>query len=578
MNKFFTRITAIVVIALVAIGCGGKKSAKEATPAKPFEAKFFAYVDAKQLVEKSDLMSYLDESQREFIATLATAELESDEDAAYIKSVIMDLSMTGLSLDKPAYAYFRDFAKHASEGAVVIEVNDVEKLKRLLEFFAEKSGDISIVKSGNNYNVVSEDFDENTAIGFNSERLIIAGSALRNGEQMLADAFAAADPDFAYFDKRDAALWVDANFIFDIIESNTRNSVEHLRESVSYYPDDEWYAEQLATMEGQLAQFEKIRRENVGPNASITMGLTFNDGNVALDVTTDGFKVEDVPATTVTNAHLNYLPYNTVAVANMGIIGDKLVKVLNTVFTDEFAAQNGIERNEFRTMKEIASGAIGSINGDITAALTKIEGYSANQTPYIEAVALADVKDSYIFNNIKLFGQGYIRRINDNNYAFDIDNYNAVFFGEQNNLLYAGLNTRVEQKPNSAANTRWAKETEGSLGYMLIDVKGLMEQSYIRSVWNTLAYEIGDTAFGIINDFVDMLDYVCVKTNSTSNGELRIALKDERTNSLNQLVGFAVEAAPVIIEAATTEQKYEEYDDEYYYDEEPVETIEEPAW
>lgn len=576
MNKLFYRITAIVVIALVAIGCGGKKSAKEAAPAKPFEAELFAYVDAKQLVEKSDLTSYLDSSQRQMLATLATAELEDDEDAAFVKSIIMDPANAGLSLDKPAYGYIRNFEDDGAEGAIVIEVNDAEKVKRVFEFLAKYSSEISIEKSGDKYLIVSDELDEEVAIGFNAKRFIFAASALRSGKEMLTDAFAAADPNFAYFDKRDIALWLDANALFDIIEVNIKDNLESMREDASYYRDDEWYANQIASMEGQLAQFEELRK-SVGPNASVTMGLTFNDGNVALDITTDGFKAEDVAATTVTNAHLNYLPYNTVAVANIGIIGDKLVKVLDTVFTDEFAAQNGIERNEFRTIKEIVSGAVGSINGDVTAALTKIEGYSINQTPYVEAVALVDVKDSYIFNNIKLFGQGYIRRINDENYAFDVDNYNTIFFGEQNNLLYAGFNTRVEQKPNSAANTRWAKETEGSLGYLLLDVKGLMEQSYIRSAWNTLAYEIGDTAFGIINDFVDMLDYVAFKTNSTSSAEFRIALKEEQTNSLKQITNFAVDALPVIIEAATAEQEYEEYDDEYYYDEE-ADVMIEPAW
>lgn len=566
MNKFFTRITAIVVIALVAIGCGGKKSKEEAAPAKPFEAKFFAYVDAKQLVEKSDLMSYLDQSQRQMIATLASAELESDEDAAFIKSIIMDLSNTGLSLDKPAYGYIRNFEDESAEGALVIDVNNVEKLKSLFEFLSEKSGDIAIVKNGNNYNVVSEDFDEELAVGFNSERLIFAISDLRSGEQMLADAFAAADPDFTYFDKRDAALWIDANFVFDMLESDLKDNVEYLRKTAQRYPNDEWYAEQLATMEGQLAQFDKVR-ENVGPDASFTAGLTFNDGNVVLDFTADDFKAEYVPTTTVSNAHLNYLPYNTIAVANMGIIGDKVVEMLNSAFTDEFAAQYGIERNEFRTIKEIVSGAVGSINGDITAALTKVEGYSINQTPYVEAVALVDVKDSYIFSNVKTFGHGHIRRIDDNNYAFDVNNHNSILFGEQNNLLYAGLNTRVEQKPNSAADTRWAKDTEGSLGYLLINITSLMEQSYIRSAWNTLAYEIGEKAFGIANDLVNIFDYAYIKTNSTTSAEFKIALKDEHTNSLKQFVGFTVEAIPVIVEAAAGETECEEYD-EYQYDEE----------
>ena len=457
MNKLFYRITAIVVIALVAIGCGSKKSTKEAAPAKPFEAELFAYVDTKQLVEKSDLISYLDSSQRQMLATLATAELENDEDAAFVKSIIMDPANAGLSLDKPAYAYIRNFEDDGAEGAIVIEVNDAEKVKRVFDFLAKYSSEISIEKSDDKYLIVSDELDSEVAIGFNAKRFIFAASALRSGKEMLTDAFAAADPNFAYFDKRDIALWLDANTLFDIVEVNIESNLESLREDASYFGGDEWYANQIASMEAQLAQFEELRK-SAGPNASVTMGLTFNDGNVALDITTDGFKAEDIAATTVTNAHLNYLPYNTVAVANVGIIGDKLVKVLDTVFTDEFAAQNGIERNEFRTIKEIVSGAVGSINGDVTAALTKIEGYSINQTPYVEAVALVDVKDSYIFNNIKLFGQGYIRRINDENYAFDIDNYNTIFFGEQNNLLYAGLNTRVEQKPNSAANTRWAKE------------------------------------------------------------------------------------------------------------------------
>ena len=74
-----------------------------------------------------------------------------------------------------------------------------------------------------------------------------------------------------------------------------------------------------------------------------------------------------------------------------------------------------------------------------------------------------------------------------------------------------------------------------------------------------------------------MLDYVAFKTNSTSSAEFRIALKEEQTNSLKQITNFAVDALPVIIEAANAEQEYEEYDDEYFYDEEADAMIE-PAW
>lgn len=325
----------------------------------------------------------------------------------------------------------------------------------------------------------------------------------------------------------------------------------------------------------QLEQFNEVRKQ-FGKNASLITGLTFDSGRITLDITAlDINAPKNNPAKVVSNKHLAYIPYDTFAVANIGVNGANLSTILSEVLTPDLAEQFGISRNEFNAMKEIARGALGSIDGDITLAVNRINGSLYNSTPYIVADVLVDVRDRYIISNVGLFAQGFATQEYEDAYVASLDNYNDIYFGQQDNILYASLNNLPEELPNSATTARWAKELNNCYGYVLVDIVNLLKQSFVESAMSELYYEIGPDGYTIFSNILNMFDYALLTNRSTSRSELSIVLNDKQTNSLKQIVDKCVEIAP-IFGAWPSEDYYDEDEayyegNDYYYDEDTYE-------
>lgn len=556
MKKLLYALLAVVITAAVAtavIFTLNKKgeTAENKGSEKPFSETALLLIDLKQLVEKSEFAALLEPEQRQLYATLLASQTETEADAEYIRTIAEDFTKLGLSIETPAYGYLSTISEDAVEGAIVVDVANAKDIDTFIDFLSRNGAAMNIERKGNTRHITSEEFGSEVAIGYNDDRFVIALSSIRNGQEMLAEAFKTATPNFVAFEGRDIAMYLDLNTLLNIVDEELR------KESFD--------------VEAELAQFNEVRKQ-FGKNASLITGLTFDSGRITLDITAlDINAAQNNPAKVVSNKHLAYIPYDTFAVANIGVNGANLSTILSEVLTPDLAEQFGISRNEFNAMKEIARGALGSIDGDITLAVNRINGSLYNSTPYIVADVLVDVRDRYIISNVGMFAQGFATQEYEDAYVASLDNYNDIYFGQQDNILYAALNNLPEELPNSATTARWAKELNNCYGYVLVDIVNLLKQSFIESAMSELYYEIGPDSYTIFSNILNMFDYALLINRSTSRSELSIVLSDKQTNSLKQIVDQAVEVAPVIrdlIFGVPYDDDDYYYEDEYYYDDE----------
>lgn len=557
MKKLLYALLAVVITAAVAtavIFTLNKKNetAENKGSEKPFSETALLLIDLKQLVEKGEFAAFLEPEQRQLYTTLLASQAETEADAEYIRTIAEDFTKLGLSIETPAYGYLSTISEDAVEGAIVVDVANAKDVDTFIEFLSRNGAPMNIERKGNTRHITSEEFGSEVAIGYNDDRFVIALSSIRNGQEMLAEAFKTAAPNFAAFEGRDIAMYLDLNTLLNIVDEELR--------------------EESFDAEAELAQFNEVRKQ-FGKNASLITGLTFDSGRITLDITAlDINAVQNNPAKVVSNKHLAYIPYDTFAVANIGVNGANLSTILSEVLTPDLAEQFGISRNEFNAMKEIARGALGSIDGDITLAVNRINGSLYNSTPYIVADVLVDVRDRYIISNVGMFAQGFATQEYEDAYVASLDNYNDIYFGQQDNILYAALNNLPEELPNSATTARWAKELNNCYGYVLVDIVNLLKQSFVESAMSELYYEIGPDGYIIFSNILNMFDYALLINRSTSRSELSFVLSDKQTNSLKQIVDKCVEIAPMF-GAWPSEDYYDEdeayYDDEeYYYDDE----------
>lgn len=556
MKKLLYALLAVVITAAVAtavIFTLNKKgeTAENKGSEKPFSETALLLIDLKQLVEKGEFAALLEPEQRQLYATLLASQTETEADAEYIRTIAEDFTKLGLSIETPAYGYLSTISEDAVEGAIVVDVANAKDVDTFIEFLSRNGAPMNIERKGNTRHITSEEFGSEVAIGYNDDRFVIALSSIRNGQEMLAEAFKTAAPNFAAFEGRDIAMYLDLNTLLNIVDEELR--------------------EESFDAEAELAQFNEVRKQ-FGKNASLITGLTFDSGRITLDITAlDINAPKNNPAKVVSNKHLAYIPNDTFAVANIGVNGANLSTILSEVLTPDLAEQFGISRNEFNAMKEIARGALGSIDGDITLAVNRINGSLYNSTPYIVADVLVDVRDRYIISNVGLFAQGFATQEYEDAYVASLDNYNDIYFGQQDNILYASLNNLPEELPNSATTARWAKELNNCYGYVLVDIVNLLKQSFVESAMSELYYEIGPDGYIIFSNILNMFDYALLINRSTSRSELSIVLSDKQTNSLKQIVDQAVEVAPIIrdlIFGVPCDDDDYYYEDEYYYDDE----------
>ena len=508
----------------------------------PIEDMFAIYVDIEQLVEKGAIENFITPEYRRMIATMASANIENPEEAAYLESVVNDLSQLGLNLSQPAYVYGNYSGEEIGSVVVIVEVADVAKLDRFFNTFIEE-GNPNAVITRNGDNRVIMGLDSTAIMGYNSTRLAVVISQVSAGElqTLTADALARPLSDLSIFGSRDVAAYIDIAQALDVAEALIEAEKQREEDYAYEYAYDyevEGYNATIAEYDAMLEQIAAMR-ELYADNATIIAGLTFDEGRATIDVTTDGFDTSiytDNYART-SNANLQYVEDSAIAVVNMGIKGVNLSEYLNENMPANLADMLDMSEmapTEFNVMMAVVLDMIETINGDVMIALNDIGLGSGSAALTVDAVATFDVTDNYIYSMATQFGTAMLHPAGENLYTFRFAPFTG-YFGQQENTLFASLGSPLTVAANPATNCDWYQDVAGSYSYIVVDIENLMQNELVSMTYSMmLAGQNSDME--LINNFVELSDYVYLKLAEPNRTELTVVLKNREVNALQQII------------------------------------------
>lgn len=507
-------------------------------------ASVIVYADLNQLAEKGAFDSYLADIRKLF-ASVISAELGGTKEAKQLKEIVTDLDALGIDTGKPVCCYL---SEEMTEFVIVASVLDADKLDNsveLLSYFLEESGEEGIdVRNQGGVRIID---DEYYAVAYNASA--IAFTAGQNGADInVAKNAIAAQVDLSKFAGKDLAVMVYVDGLMKAGEMSVNASLDMY---------EEWYEEgyisksEYNDMKKAYAEYEEAVKEcdkYFEPNANIMLSLTFDMGRATLACDVEGVKNNEYMESfkSVNLEHLNNLSKDVYAVMGMGVNGERFAKYLEEYLTDDVLKSLGIRpTSEVRMVMSIAGDALSSIDGDITVALDSIDGtfegyYDSYWDEYdyypvvnsVEAMLMVDVNDSYIISNVGQLAGGFLDKIDKNHYSLYYDGY-LFSLGQDNNVLYAGVNMEPEAKRRSAKNADWVKDVEGSVSYMVVDIDAILSNNFICELLNestNASYQERELIYGIL----DLFSYAYIASNLTSS-ELVLVFDDQKTNALEQI-------------------------------------------
>lgn len=543
------RINPLIIIAIVAISTALfflLKSHNNEVRREPITDAFVFYIDGKQLITKSGIEQHFSEDNRKFLATIATSELETTEYNEHIIDIAANPDNTGLWLSHPIYAYANSLDLETFDGVVIVEVSDITKLDttiNLLKDIADAEGEYLDVKviGDTRYFTCDELIG-----GYNKSHLAISFDT-DNNNNIIRDALSRPLSDLEMFKGYDMAAYIDLNKVIDMQEKSTMEYIKELKQNLDYSDYDyeiEIYESQIAQSEELLMQLSDMRN-SLRDDASLITSLNFEAGQVRLAIDTEGVTFSGDILKELKNEHLKYIDEEVISLINYNIDGTALSQYLNDNMPSDIATTLGVSRNEFGMGLQIALDALSSINGEVTLALLDLNGaiskrYSYYNNNYLElnsvkAMMLTDVTDRYIIDNISRFGGSIFDRTEDGILSIQLDENNVCVLGQQEGLLYAGINASLQPSPNPATAASWYKDINNNLGYFVLNINSMLYSSYVDAAYNRWLDDMSSSDERLVREIVSSLDYLYHRIDKKYNNELVLVFKDRESNALKQL-------------------------------------------
>ncbi len=503
MKKYLLKLTTLFAFAALVVSCESGAD-EEKSNLLPIEGSTMAvYLDVNQLIEKSGI-----EPQLQLLAAGVAGEFEDPKDGAFISSIIQNLDNSGIKFSEPVYGIAK--ADNSSElssmflTARVTNANNIDKLVELVgrmsdtELEFEKDGDLRYMSiEGDGY------------LGYNSNKIALV-LARENSFDAFKSVINGPDYDLSIFGNRDAAAYINVKQFIDmsgIMYSNIGGSLNEVYNSLA-------------------------------DNSALTFGLTFKPCAVTIDMQAHNFQ-ETIAPTSTTLDHLALLPKGTVAVADMGFDGTAIAEIVKPMLTSDMARIYGMTVNDFNMIKNIILDAVGSLKGDITLAITELNGYideiDSNYYDYYwdewvydsyitmdlsttNIALIADTRNEYIISNLGMAAGNMLDTKGYNHYGLDFEG-GKIDIKQDGDMLRANYIVSTNSQPvysygdvfevrQNLSNARWIDDIKNSYTYALVDIDALQKSDFgsslMRYFRDNTEYPVSD----IINDFVTMSSHV----------------------------------------------------------------------
>ena len=537
----FIAIILLIGGVVAALYYGGK-SAKQTEQEKLVELTdpIVLYVDVDQLVAKSAMNEVLTDANRSLIATAIAGEVGRPDSADYISELMANLDNSGLNTKQPIYGYGNPNSDGIDNMTIVAEVADVDRLDSFVEFMIESyDAELGIVREGN---IRSVEID-GVKMRYDTKRFVcVVGEDV--DDVVMDDAVSRGKADLSAYAKYDVACSVRLKSTLELMRDNEQSIIDSYAEELAVCTnewDRIWLEDSMATSQSNIDKITKMC-EMLSEDAMAVMGISFEAGKLALEMSVNGLDSEFKFDRKVNNNYLDYVSDDVLAVMDLGVNGQVVSMMLEDMLTTDIADMFGISHNEYNIYVGILCDAIKSIDGDVALVLNDVSGnyYGVNS---VEALLTMDVSDNYIISNVAMFGEGILKKKDNNIYSTKLGGFN-LSIGQPEDRLFVTVNMDYAKSDTPASMARWIVDVEDSYAYMLIDVDNIMDNSYTSTLYRNAMRRVEKQYAPYVDGLIKSCSHVYVNVNTPNSIEFALVFDDKQTNALEQVVRAV---APIVV-------------------------------
>lgn len=558
-------IAAILIVGgAVAAFMMTSKSDKEASQ-RAEALPLVAYVNLDQLAEKGAFDKFITADDRSLLASMLSSGVDGKKEAKQLKDIVKNLDAMGIDTQKSVCCYL---AEDFTGMVFVANISDVERADStisLISYILEEDGEdaLDLRVKNDTRTIDGEDF----AVAYNDNLFALAFGGYDENLGLAKRAVKQAQVDSSMFGASDIAVSVNVDKCFSFARMQLDDQKMMLEEMYDNGDIDfDYYRDQIESLSETEAMLDEYSN-SLEPNASILFSLTFDNGRMTLAYSCDGidFGEYDNIVKPVNMDHLAYLSKDACAVMSMGVNGPAWSEFIRDLLTSDMLSSLDIHlSSEERMIVSIVADAIETIDGSVTIALDDLDGELVEEYDYywdeytvepslksVDALLMADVTDSYIIANISQFAGDYMVKEDSRHYSLNwMDN--DFMMGQDNGLFYVGANMTPVEKGSSALNAKWAKDIEGSVSYVVLNIDALMTTEFMKVI-DTYVFDqylaiLGDGSdYLTFREVIDIFSYVYVNAKDYNSSEIVVVFDDKKTNALEQINNLVM---PAIIEEA----------------------------
>ncbi|KGN85497.1 DUF4836 family protein [Porphyromonas sp. COT-290 OH860] len=534
MNKnLLSRLLLLFIVGAALFSCSRKNEHAERIPA---DAIFVASINLQNLVDKS---GYTAEDAKILGAKFAEEAQSSlsPEQIKYFQKLIADPREAGLSLKAPVYV----FSSPDVSFALVVQVDSESKLETFIRESFKTDGKEVNISTQDGYHFVN--LNNTGLLGYDNRSCIVTfGKATGRdvqlkhlGEAMKRKGSESITKHSAYKEMEqeqgDLRMFYSLGGMMDMaMQGYGALGASMAREIYSFNIDSCYAINSIAFEAGKLTYAQRIHTENLKAKQSLE----------------EIYKI----AKPSSGEFIKYFPASSLAFLNIGLDGNKLLKLISGGSLGVILAMAEAEGVNFST-------PIASLDGDITIGLMELH------EDYVGATLMAKLNDEQpmvslldYFYTQAVEQEGGVNadfvKIDNQNYQTIIDKM-TISFGVKDNIFYISSlpteQTWQEHKQNAS------EMPEGQLlgkspSVLLVNIAQILKVDRIAS---ELAGE------PLIKHQVEKLVSLTSCYNDKNISSTELHFKDAKTNALKQLVDMirevseAKQSAPVVAEEATQE-------------------------
>lgn len=549
---FVVSLIVSAIVLFVFTSCSDKKQAL-----KPIEDPLFVYVNLEQLAVKGAFDKFVTPENRTLIATAMSSQMDNNADIEHLENIINNLGNIGIDTQKPIYGYINDDLTDCAIIARVIDVAQLDRTVALLSYLLEEGGEdaLEVVRDGDMRTFEHQDI----YVAYNSSALAVAFGESDDVMSVAIDGVNRPQMDMSVFATDDIAVLVNADKCMQLASKRADDAIAELNDMyLAGEIDEEMFNAQNEALVSSKATIDSYM-PYFAPNSNVKLSLTFDLGRMTLAYNTQGVNfVEYANIIKPTNYdHLSRLGKDSYMAMSAGVDGTLLAQFIRDILDSGMLENAGFTpTNEVNMVMSIVCDAISTINGGVTLALENIEGKVTRQYDYywdvydvtpsidgVKAILMADVADTYIINNIAMFAGGFLKKEDATHYSLSLMDYNFTM-GQDDGLFHIGVNMTPKVQTQSALEADWAKEVEGALSYMVVNVDALMSGEFMTSVNEYVATQLLEEYRGLYKGATEVVSYICASTKSLDSAEFVVVFDQSDVNALEQINALVL---PVLI-------------------------------